>query len=268
MTVYLVNGIALDDDTRGWVCRDESRPLAQFDVELTSLQAAGRDGVVPGLRRRQGAPTIMLMVETPEEHQQALRSLFTQKTLILTNPTKYPDLQAPVELVGRSPFGYGDADEVVELTVMLRIPELFWRDDTVTTSDAAALGSGSVQVEVMAGLSAPVRDALVRIKGGVTDLRVADADGSWFEYGAALANGHYLRFDSATGQAWDTNSDTWTGGTEVTGYISTGPGAYPLELTPQFTTDPDDRSALLTVTSDTRTGAPTIEVRGQRAYEV
>lgn len=266
--MFAINGVLLDDDTRGWVCRDESTPLVGIDVEVTSLNAAGRDGDVPGLQRRAASPTIMLMVETPQAHEQALRSVFRKRSLVLTNPTKYPDMEVAVELLSLSPTGYGAADAVVEFTALLRVPELFWRDDADTTSAAAALGSASVEVAVMAGLSAPVRDALVRVKGNVTDLRVTDADGSWFEYQQALPAGSYLRFDSRTGRAWVTATNTWTGGTEVTGYINTGPGPYPLELTPQFSADPDDRVAVLTVTTDTRASAPTIEVRGRRAYEV
>lgn len=267
--MFSLNGVELDDDARGWVCRDETRPLTAIDIELVSLKATGRDEFIPDLPASATASPFPIMVETPKANLQTLRALFRSRPLVLTSSDALlADLELPVELVSMSPVGIGDADEVVELTALLRAPGLFWRDDTVDTSTAAAIGSASVVVDVMEDLSAPVRDALIRVKGNVTDLRVTDSGGSFFEYGVALTTADYLRFDSATGRAWVTDADTWTGGTEVTGDINTGPGVYPFELTPFWSSDPDTRVARITVTTDTRSSSPTIEVRGRRAYEV
>ncbi len=262
--MFSVNGHALDDPARGWlVLEDGTEPRANIEVELESLTVAGRDGVKPLPLGRVGAPVIPLVIETPPEGEQALRSLFRARTLVLTDDTR-PGLEVQVERLSVSTF---EDVNVNEVTVLLRLPGVYWRDDADDTTDPAALGSGSVALSVMAGLSAPVRDALVRVTGGASNLRVTDSEGSFFEYGAALPSGSFLRFDSETGRAWVTDTDTWSGGTAVTGLITTGPGPYPFELTPAFT-NPDTRAAEVTVTTSARTGSPAIEFRGRRAYEV
>jgi len=264
--MFSLNGVALDDETRGWLVGEESQPLTVTELELTNIVAAGRDGFVPLPARRVAAPTFPLVIETPRANLQALRALIRRPGLILTD-SNFPGAEAALELLTLSPVGYGPEDEIVELTALFRTPGVFWRDTAATTTAAAALSSGSVAVSALAGLSAPVRDAVIRVKGGATNLVATDSQGSFFGYTDVLAAGEWLRFDSESGRAWLTATDTWTGGTEVTGKINTGPGSYFLELTPAFT-DPDTRAAVLTVTSSARTGSPTIEVRGRNAYEV
>jgi len=263
--VFSINGIALENEALEWVVRGGSSVVSSVEYDRQSLSVPGRAGVTP-LIGSERAPVIPIQVETPRSNQGALRSLFQRAGLVLTEDGQ-DGIQAEVELMGLSPVTYGPADEVVEIVAMLRIPGVYWRDTATGTSDPVAIGSASVGVEVLEGLSAPVTDAIVRVKGGVTGLRVTDSGGSFFEYEEVLASGDYLRFHSDTGRAFVTSSDTWTGGTEVTGHIENGPGPYYLEMVPWFT-DPADRVASLLVTSSARTGSPTIEVRGRRAHAV
>ena len=264
--MFSINGVELDNDTLGWTCRDASTSLSGLTVERPDLIVPGWDGVAEGLDGRASAVAFPLMVETPRANEPALRVLLRSQPLVLTEEG-WTGLEARCELLSISPQGWGPADEVVEVTAMLRIPGVYWRDAGETTSTPAAIGSASVAVEVMEGLSAPVRDAIIRVAGGVTNLKVADAGGSFFQYGAVIAEGEYLRFECATGKAFLTFTDVWTGGTEVTGLITNGPGPYPFQLTPSFT-DPADRVAALTVTSSARSGSPVIAVRGKRAHEL
>lgn len=268
--MFSINGIALDDDTREWVVRSSSAPLAGTDIDRSTLSNGGQDGNVTGLPSRRISPTVSLVIETPRaEGREALLALLGSDPIVLTD-SNLPGKQALLEVLTLSDEedGGGDEDDpVVLVTMIARIPGVFWRDTDEATSTPAALGSGSVEVEVMPNLSAPVRDAIVRVKGGTTNLLVTDSHGTFFGYSAVLPSTSYLRFDSATGKAWITTSDTWSGGTEVTGDIEIGPGEYPLEVTPSFT-DPSDRKGVLTVTTTARTGSPTVEVRGRRAYRV
>jgi hypothetical protein len=205
-------------------------------------------------------------VQTPKENLEALYALFSQRTVkiaLTTGATR----EAAVTLAGADYVGYGEADKILDVTLTLRLDGAFSRALAESTSAAVALGSGSVVASVMPGLSAPVQDAIVRVKGQTTGLRVTDSAGSWFSYAPALPAGSYLRFHADTGQAFITTTDTWTGGTDVSGVVDFGGDLGVFELTPYFTTDPTVRSARLTVTTTARSGA-TFEVRGKAAYLV
>lgn len=261
--MFSLNGHPLDDAARGWlVLEDGTNPLASLDVELSALIVGGRDGVrsVPGSRLH--APVIPLEIETPDgDALEALFALLRSSTLTLTDSDR-PGKILPVELLTAAPVETGG---VVEVSCAFRVPGVFWRGETIVTTDPAALGSASVAVAAFPGASAPIRDAIIRVAGGITNVKVEDSRGSFFRYPTVLPAGSYLRFDSATGRAWATPTNTWTGGTEVTGLIESGAGDYPLELWPAFT-NPSTRAVALTVTSSARTGSPTIEIRGRSAH--
>lgn len=264
--MYSLDAVPLDNETFGWVVLGESTPLSQHGRGLTSLRLPGRDGVLPLPATFDPVP-LSLLVETPREHLETLLALAASaSTLTLTSDSSRT---AAVEFVTAPLEGIGDADELVEARLVYRLPGAFWRDTTETTSTAVNLSAASVDVDVFAGLSAPVQDAIVRIKGSCTGLRVTD-DGteSWFDYSGALGAGDYLRFDSATSRAWVTTSDTWTGGTEVSGAIDVDGPRGVFELSPvRNPSDPADRTATLVVTTATRSGA-SIRVRGRGAYLV
>lgn len=264
--MFSVNGVALDNPDLGWVVLEQSSVVSSVAYDLQSLAIPGRDGVISLPAARARPPLFPITVETPRANQRALRAVFMQRRLILTEDEQ-DGIEALVELSTITPQTYGPADEIVEVTALLRLPGVFWRDTTATTSDPVAIDSAEVEVELLAGLTAPVRDAIIRVKGGATTLHVEDSAGSFFEYTDVLGGTEYLRFESATGRAYVTTSDTWAGGTEVTGDIANGPGPYYFELTPQFV-DPAEPAAAVTVTTTARTGSPTIEVRARRAHAV
>lgn len=265
--MFSLNGIALDNAELDWKVLAGTTVLTEIGVERPDLVIGQQDGNLAGLFGRAAASPIVIKVRTPRTYESALRAVFRRPGLVLTD-SNLPGLEAVVELRSLSAAGYGAAEELVDLTAVLGLPGVFWRDVATATSPLAALTGSGQAVTVMAGLSAPVRDAIVRLRGGLTSPRVQDSNGSWIQYNASIPGGQYLRFESATGRAFLTTSDTWTGGTEVTTAVGNGSGPYPLELTPYFTTDPTVRSARLTVTYSGASGAPGIEIRGKRAHEV
>lgn len=263
--MYSVSGFPLDNVTLGWVLRAPTQPLSQLVKQAQGLTLPGRDGIVP-LPSVFESPAITLVVQTPKAQLEVLYALFLQQTLTLSYSSA-PWRSVAIEYLAAAIVGYGAADEIVDIAFTVRLNGVFWRDtDTITTA-ALALGAASVIAPAFPALSAPVRDAIVRVMGSVTGLKVADPRGSFFSYPLALPAGSYLRFHSDTGRAFVTTTDVWTGGTEVTGFIVNGPGPYFLEITPTFT-DPSARTGGLTVTTDTRASSPTIEVRGKGAYLV
>lgn len=267
--MFSVNGFPLDNPTLGWVPTEGSSVIASTERDLLNLSQPGVDGVtaVPGSTRPSLVP---ISVETPRVHETDLRALFTSTDVLVLTEEGLDGIQAECELAAISPETEGPADAIVELRATLRIPGVYWRDTDTTTSDAVAIDGATVEALVLPGLSAPVFDSLVRVAGGVSGLRVEGARGSFFTYGQELPDGSFLRFDSITGRAWVTDTDTWTGGTEVTTHIGNGAPPYFLELRHSYPTpgDPTDRAAVLTVKTTVRTGSPAVEVRGRRAYAV
>jgi hypothetical protein len=265
--MYSANGLALDNPTFGWSLRGPSKPLVPVSVQAVALSLPGRDGVVGGLRAPLEPPTLVLMVQTPRANLETLYALFRAPSVriaLTANPSKVLDC----ELLSITPDGYGDADAIVDVTAVLRAPGVFWRDLSDTTAAATALSTATVEANFLTGLSAPVRDAIIRVRGGVTGLNVLDSGGSSFGYAPNVPSGQWLRFHTDTGRAFTTTTDTWTGGTEVTGALTNGPGPYTFEMVPWFPLQPSQRAARLAITTTVRSGTPTIEVRGRRAFLV
>lgn len=265
--MYSINAVPLDNPTYGWVLLGSSTPLSNHGQALSNLRTPGRDGVVRGLPSTADPVPLSLLVETPREHLETLLVLArSASTLGLVADASRT---AEVEFVAAPLDGFGDADAIVEVRIVLRIPGAYWRDAVETTTALTNLTAASVDVDVLAGLSAPVQDAIVRVRGACTGLRVTDdGTGAWFDYADDLPAGNYLRFDSATGRAWVTTTDTWTGGTEVSGAIDLDGPRGVFELTPVLAPgNPSSRVATLVVTTATRASAAA-QVRARGAYIV
>lgn len=260
--MYSINGIALDSPSRDWKLLAPSKPISGIERRIASLPVPGRHGAI-AQPATFGSIMVMLVVGTSRAGLEALYALFAQPTIRLSL-TSTPAKEAVATLASVDYEGYGPGEELIDARFTLRLDAPFWRDATTTTSAAAAIGSASVVASVMAGMSAPVQDSIIRVKG-TTGLRVTDSGGAWFEYLPAIGTSNYLRFHSDTGRAFITNTDTWTGGTEVSGVVDfvTASGG-PFEIAPYFT-DPATRTGRLTVTTTARSAA-TIEVRGKAAY--
>ena len=255
---FLANGIDLDDNPMGTHLLDSSSPRAGIERRTTTVTGGRRSGntAVP---QADESPVLVLVVRVPQASEDAFLALMGSASMVLG----HRGWAAPAELLGvAASLGFNFTD----YSCTFRIPAMFWRDLVVTTS-STAIGAASITADVFPTLTAPVRDAIVRIKGGVTNPRFTDSNGSYFQYTGVLPATSWLRFEAATGRAFTSTADVWAGGTQVTNLISNGPSAYPLELTPYFV-DPTVRVARFTLTTSARTGTPTVEVRGKRAYRV
>ena len=259
ITTYTLNGVDLDSNTLGTNLQASSKPRPGIERRTVTVSGGARDGNTP-VAQSSESPVVTLVVRVPEASEEAFLALLSSPVLTLSHDGR----EAVVELLAAgAELGFLFTD----YSCVFRFPAMFWRDPAVTTTTALAISSASVTADIMSGLSAPVRDSVVRIKGGVTNPKVTDSQGSSFQYIGTLPTTSWLRFHSDTGRAYTTTTDVWTGGTEVTGSILTGPTTYPFELTPKFT-DPSVRVARYTVTTTARTGSPTIEIRGKRAYRI
>lgn len=264
--MYSINGVPLDNPTYGWHFRPQSGPFAGFDVESAQVRVPGMDGAVGG-PETVGPPLLALTVNTPWEHRETLNALFATDPLVLT-VTGDSSREAVIAFKSSVVDRVFKHERLVDVTYFVEIIGAYWRAASVTTSPAANLSSASVDVTgLFTGLSAPVQDAIVRVRGAFTGLQVLDSGGSWFT-GPAVAAGSYLRFEAGTGRAFVTTTDTWTGGTEVSGDVDFGGPRGVFEIVPRLAPgNPASRDGRLTVTTATRSSAQ-IQVRGKAAYAV
>lgn len=261
--MYAVNGVPLDNPNFGWQFMAPSKPLSEFSAALESIVLSGRDGVEP-LPGRIEAPVIPLVVRTPGAYKEELLALFMAPNRVLT-VAGAPDRSVGFEFMSSTYDRMVPADAVIDMTFAIRLSKVFWRETLETTSPIVALASASQVVDVFQGMSQPIRDAVIRVKGQASGLVITDSSGGWVSYATAIPTGvNYWRFEAATGRAFTTTADVWTGGTEVTGQTDFSGTAYPFSIYPRFT-DPAVRAGRLTVATSARSGA-SIQVRGRRAY--
>lgn len=260
---YSIDGIALENPMMEWIFRGPSRPLSGLSVRRTALVLPGLPGVLPDpddalVNLEPPMPT--LMVQTPRKHYDALLSLFADGSVM--SITDQPHREAPFELLTSSPEGYGNGDEIIDATFTVQLPGVFWRD-TATTTKQADLTGASVTVDPweMSGL---VTDAVIRVRGPVSGLTITSRSAS-IAYSPALPSGSFFRYECATGRAFVTTTDTWSGGTSVGGsVVADGPGdkfaIFPTRI------DPLTRAGRITVGTSTRGTGARVEVRGKGAH--
>lgn len=260
--MFSLGGIVLDNDHMGWSVQASSEPYTGISRRSVSLTVPGRDGN-PWVDADEDSPVISLVLRSTAQGLESLLALLDAKPAVLG---KVGTLRVvPVELLSAAPaLVPGDPSLSSDVRVLARFNDMFWRDKDERLSAVLPVASSPVDVEVMGGLSAPVRDAVIRVKGQLTGLQITDAGGTFIRYTQPIPTGSYFRYHSDTRRAFVTTTDTWAGGTEVTGLIEFG--RKPFQITPTFT-DPATRIGRLTVTSTARTSA-TIQVRGKNAYRV
>ena len=259
--MYSINNVPLDNPDMGWSFLGSSKPLAGHTRDRQSLTAAGRDGVIHVPGATFGPVGLSLVVETPRANLEHLVALFAEDGHL--SLTTAPSRTARFEFMASSPVGYGNADELVDVTFTIRLIDAAWRGITERTY-AAALDASQVTLEVFPGMSAPVQDAVLRIRGFASALRVTDAaSGAWLTF-QSLQPDRWLRIEGR--RAFLTSTDTWAGGTDVSGDLRQGGPRRRFEITPLRGSTPAERAGRLTVTTVTRGDGAAIEVRGRSAH--
>jgi len=262
--MYAVNGIPLDNPEYQWAMLTGSKPISELTRERAVVSQSGRDGVVRGMAATTPPPQPTFIVQTPRVNLEALLSLWGAAGVL--SIVGAPGRVVEFETLATTYTGYLPGDALIDLAVRVRLPGSFWRDAIVSTSPATALVSASATVSgLFPGLSAEVQDAVVRVKGAATGLQVTDSGGSWFTYSGALNSSQWLRFEADSGRAFVTSTDTWTGGTEVSGDVDYGGPRGIFEISPKWTTDPAVRAGQLIVATGSRSAA-SVQVRGRAAF--
>ena len=256
-----VNGVALDNLTHGWVLARGSQPYSAFEADLAQVQVAGRDGSVPTSTTRR-APLWPLVVNTSPEGWEKLQALFGSPTLVLTRDDR-TDVEASVRFVASSIERVYPRNQWIDVKIILEVTSAYWRSKTEKTA-SVPLSAASVTLDVFPGMSAPIPDAMIRLKGAATGVQVTDASGAWLTLPSASA-AQYVRFESATGRCFITTTDTWTGGTDVSGQVDFGGPRDNFEITHLLDPALLSTKGRLTITSGTRSGA-VVDVRGKSAH--
>lgn len=212
---------------------------------------------------RETAPALALVIGTPYSSLESLRALLTQPALELTKAGQLGSAAVQLASISQVRVGMG-ADPAFEVTVTLDFYDVWYRGPEETFT--VPLDAAAKTAPVFPGLSGKVTDTLVRLTD-CTSPKVRDNAGSFFSYTGTIPAGSWLRFDAVTGRAWLTNTDAWTGGTEVDALLL-GFGSRPgfLRITPEFTLTPATRRGKLTVTTTARGDTAAIDIRGHNAY--
>jgi hypothetical protein len=288
MATYTVDGVPLDHPAGCWklLAATQVRPLP--GVRAASVSVPGRPGELPLVGEDVEATTVGLTVGITgvsptgvdqgatglELNMRALYALVGVRHRLLdvryTPAADVPALVAEAKVVAASEPQVWLGAARARLSVVLRIPGAYWRDVAPAEWSTSTLGA-PVRVSTLDGATAPVLDAVLRVTGPATDLRVTDtATGGWVAYLGALAAGRQLRVHCGRMDAHEAPGVTWDG-TEAnaTGRIVTGgPGSgfRFLALTPAAVTSVHDRGVRVLVEGTGTTEATLVELRARRAY--
>lgn len=266
--MYSINGVSLHEGHQGWrILRDGTNTQGGITNSIVKVGSPGRPGYVP-------APTtyteqiLIFMVRTPRNRLDALLALCAEAhTLTRTDDdTK----EAYVELVSAIPDSDAPFDGVFNVTVTLSVYEGVWRDVEPVVFGAAAISSPTQQFQLFPGLSAPIFDADIFIRGVFGEFRLTDSGGSVLKTTRAWPglSTTGLLFVGRTGQAFRANeSDPWTPVADASQYVDqSGNGGF--RFTPRLVSgNPAERRAEVSLTTLSQTST-TLRVRGKRAYRM
>lgn len=288
MATYTVDGVPLDHPVGCWklLAATQVRPLP--GARTASVAVPGRPGELPLVGADVEATTVGLSVGVRgvdpdgvdrgaaglDANLAALYALFGVRHRMLD--VRYTAAPAMAEVAAEATVTAASEPAVwigaarARLAVVLRVPGAYWRDPTPSTWSTSTLGA-PVDVDTLHGSSAPVLDAVLRITGPVTGLRITDTvTGGWVAYPDTLAAERTLRVHCGRMDAHEAASVSWDG-TEAgaTGRVVTGgPGSgfrY-LALTPRSVTSPHDRGVRVLVEGTDTTDATLVELRARRAF--
>lgn len=262
---FLVNGIALDQPTKGWEVSERSKVMPAVARRLQSLTRPGRSGVVR-VPADFDAGSFTLVVNSPGANAATLASLLMAPDAVLTHSDRAGQ-EALLDLVTIDYPRLAPSDRVVAVTAVYRLTESFWRDSSDSTTSSVSLSSGSGSVEPWEGGTAPVEDALILIHGPATSIEAVDhLTGYGFQWTGSLDSTHSLVYDMDSQEARITAGSSFTGGTEANdGLVMIGDR---MRLWPVLDGGTLTTAARLDVTLDGEGGASAAQVKGRAAHAV
>ncbi|SDL73045.1 hypothetical protein SAMN05421874_12820 [Nonomuraea maritima] len=292
MPSYTLDGVPLDHPAGCWKLKrgTQRRPLP--GARAVRVSVTGRAGELPivGLDHEATSFSLTFAVTgaTPsgadggyaqmETNLEALTALLGVRNRLMS--LRYE--AGPIARIADVTITAASEPEIwvgaarARLTVVVEVPGVYWRDETLSTWSGSANTVDQV-VTTLAGSTAPITDALIRVTGPATNPTIRDvASGGTVAlttFGAnTISAGQWLVVDAQAMRAALVTTDTWelTGGTDRTGVmVVSGPGSANrwLHLTPAMAVgDPFSRAVVVSCTATSTTSASRLEIRARRSY--
>lgn len=268
--MYTVNEVELDNPDKGWRLLRRTQVVNAVNKNLSSVEIPGRHGVLQGIPAFNAAPTPTLVMRSSGKHLEELYALFSLNGgRGILRVTEDESRAAVFELASMSTEGITAGDELVTVTITLRLPTADWRstnliEETITVSGAVT------NAELFEGISADIADAGIFVGGNFGNLNLTDiGSGSWIKTVKTWPNiaSTGLLINTQTGQAFRaTTANPWSPTDDMSEYIDvSGGGGF--RITPTWDTDPSDRVAKLKLTVTNSSGV-TFKVRALNAFAI
>jgi hypothetical protein len=292
MPSYTLDGVALDHPAGCWRLKRGTQRRPFPGARAVRVSVTGRAGELPivGLDHEATSFSLTFAVTgaTPagtdggypqmETNLEALTALLGVRNRLMS--LRYE--AGPIVRVADVTITAATDPEIsvgaarARLTVVVEVPGVYWRSDTVTTW-AGAANTASQVVTTLAGSTAPITDALIRVTGPATNITITDVAsggsvGLLTSGSNTLSASQRLLIDANAMRAALVTTDTWdmTAGSDRTGVISVfGPFSANrwLHLTPAMAVqDPFSRAVLISCTASGTGAASGLEIRARHSY--
>lgn len=274
--MYTLDGVPLDDPQNRWYLNAKTGVRILPGRTAAGVVLPGRDGVTPSLGSTYtpGMIKLGLSIRQPTHPDmmgglELLYGVLSQRHRLLPLVHDYGNgtsRQAMIEVLSSI-----DPESLLcnftRLDVIAEVPGVFWRStNTADTTLAVTTTAATSVIGALAGSTAPVNDALIRVKGGLSGLVLTDpVSGDHLTVTMALGATEYLVIDCANWTARKVTTNTWTGGTDVSQYVLSNRGMGPMfSLNPDFTTGAG--RIRLTVKGTNPASSPVVTVRAKQSY--
>lgn len=267
--MYSINGVSIHEGHTGWrILREGTNTQGGITNQLAKVPTPGRPGyrVAPYTFTEQ---ILIFKVRTPRERLDELLVLLADAhTLTRTaDPTK----AARVVLQSAIPDSQAPFDAVQDVTVTLSVYEGVWRDVDEVIFGAANITTPTQDFQLLSGLSAPIFDMDIFIRGVFGEFTLVDSGGSWLKTTRAWSGGsssNGMLYVGSTGEAFlAAESNPWVPVSPRSQFIDVSANGG-FRLTPKSVSgNPADRRVELSLTTLTQTST-TLRVRAKRRYRM
>lgn len=273
---YTLDGLPLNDPQGRWTL-EKGTGLRIIPARTSSGAALpGRDGVLPSLGStfEPGAVGIRVAVLGDDygsmlSTTEFLSGVIGQRHKLLSLVHDYGNGQKREALVevtaSTTPELVAFRNAIID--IQCSVPGSFWRDEATTDSSASiTAGTTATTLTGLTGTTAPIGDALIRVKGGFSSAYVEDVvTGDRVTINTAIPASEYVVIDAAAWTARRVTSDTWSGGSNIITSVVSNRGSGPMiRFEPDFATGAGRIRVRAVGTG--LTGSPQVIMRVKRSF--
>ncbi|PRA13361.1 hypothetical protein CQ010_01560 [Arthrobacter sp. MYb211] len=273
--MYTVDGLAPEGD--GWLLFLTGTGIRGLSGRMNGmLELPGVDGAVPQFGNGAMPSTLTLRyriwVSTHAEFMgliEKFNGVFGQRRKLLPVTHTYAPGSTRINyatvLEANPPEPVTDAFAYYNVT--LTFPNPFWRSSSLLTVSSTPL-TGTLTTQTLIGMdgTGPISDALIRFKGAFATARIRDiVTGDQVDVNTPATSTEYVVVDCTEWTAHRVTSDTWTGGTDISAFVSSNRGRGSM-----FTLEPDNVLTggryRVSVRATNPASTPVVEVRARKSY--